>query len=397
VLPGARRFAVAWTIVLLASLAAAPGSQARGTTPPAAIDPTLGRPPGVDPLAQDAEGSARNAGPEITPLVAPIPFKNTQLGWGLMLLVGAIHRFDADTTVKPSTGMVGGFYTENKSWGLVALEMARLQRDTWRLRGLFTHSDLRYDFYGIGEDAGEAGLSVGIDQNIDFAVGSGLYRLSPGLYAGAALQWMGNSLKLDRTPPAGLPTPPQDFAHATLLAPGPQLELDTRDDDYWPTRGSLAKLNAWFYSNQLGSARDFQRYFGGWSWYRSLRGPQWILATNVTSSAAPGDAPFYMMPTVGGGLYALRGYTQGRYRDHVMLTAQAETRWHADGRIGATTFFGFGQVASSYGNLGSARALPAGGLGLRYQITREYPMHMRVDYAWGRNGNLLYFGLSEAF
>jgi hypothetical protein len=41
--------------------------------------------------------------------------------------------------------------------------------------------------------------------------------------------------------------------------------------------------------------------------------------------------------------------------------------------------------------------LPAGGLGLRYQLTKRYPMHMRLDYAWGRDGGLLYFSVGEAF
>jgi hemolysin activation/secretion protein len=159
----------------------------------------------------------------------------------------------------------------------------------------------------------------------------------------------------------------------------------------------VAKLKSWFFSSGLGSARDFQRYLGGWSWYTRLRGERIVLATNLTTAAATGDAPFYMLPTIGGGMYALRGYTQGRYRDHVMTTAQAEARFHSDGRLGATAFFGFGNVAPSVDRLSESVSLPAGGLGLRYKLTREFPMHMRLDYAWGKNGNLLYFGVAEAF
>jgi hypothetical protein len=39
---------------------------------------------------------------------------------------------------------------------------------------------------------------------------------------------------------------------------------------------------------------------------------------------------------------------------------------------------------------------PAGGAGLRFQLTRKYPMHLRLDYAWGRDGGLLYFSVGEA-
>lgn len=37
------------------------------------------------------------------------------------------------------------------------------------------------------------------------------------------------------------------------------------------------------------------------------------------------------------------------------------------------------------------------GVGVRYQLTKNYPLHMRLDYAWGRDGPLFYFGLSEAY
>jgi hypothetical protein len=80
-----------------------------------------------------------------------------------------------------------------------------------------------------------------------------------------------------------------------------------------------------------------------------------------------------------------------------MAGAQAEARWHTDGRLGAAVFGGFAQVAPSVGHLPDALVLPAGGFGVRYQMTRQFPMHLRLDYAWGRNEGLLYFAVAEAF
>ena len=73
---------------------------------PVVIDPAAGTMPEPGPEIEPGEGTARRTGRSVTPLVAPVPFKNTQLGWGLMLMGGLIHRFDADTTIKPSTGVV---------------------------------------------------------------------------------------------------------------------------------------------------------------------------------------------------------------------------------------------------------------------------------------------------
>ncbi len=361
------------------------------------VDPSIIGAPSIDPTDQSFEGAPRGPGRDFTPLVAPIPFKNTQLGWGLVLVAGAIHRFDADTTLKPSTGGVGGFYTENKSWGVMAVELARLGRDAWRLRGLVSHAEINYDFYGIGEGAGDAGVTLPINQTMDFAVGLGLRRVASGLYAGGALMWLQTTAKPRDAVPPGLPDLPDDFARNTLVAPGLQLELDTRDDDYWPTRGTIVKVKSWFYASGLGSTRDFQRYSALGSWYTRMRGERLILAANIYALGAAGDAPFYALPSIGFGEAGLRGYTQGRYRDRVSLTAQAELRYHTTGRFGAVVFGGFGQVAPEVGDLGNADVLPAGGLGLRYQLTRVYPLHMRFDYAWGKNEELFYFSIVEAF
>jgi hypothetical protein len=80
-----------------------------------------------------------------------------------------------------------------------------------------------------------------------------------------------------------------------------------------------------------------------------------------------------------------------------MTTEQAELRYHSAGRFGATAFAGMGQIAPTFGDIFSAKVLPAGGLGARFQLTKNYPMHIRFDYSWGRDGGLFYFGLGEAY
>jgi outer membrane protein assembly factor BamA len=361
------------------------------------IDPGAATAPGIGPELEPAEGTARNTGRAVTPLFAPIPFKNTQVGWGLMLTAGLIHRFHADTSIKPSTGIGGGFYTENGSWGVMAMENALLARDRWRLRFMLGHMEIRYDYYGIGEDAGNAGRSVGIQQNVNVGAAVALRRVANGVYLGGSALYMGSSIALRDTTGLGVPPAAADTAHVTLFAPGLQAEVDTRNDDYWPTRGTLARLKGWFFMDAEGGSRSFQRYLFFWSWFAPVRGDRLVLATNLNACGAGGDAPFWSLCSVGTGRGGLRGYTQGRYRDAVMTTEQAELRYHSAGRFGAAVFLGFGHVAPTFGDIFKAQVLPAGGLGVRYQLTQQYPMHLRLDYSWGRDESLLYFGLSEAF
>jgi hypothetical protein len=372
-------------------------SPARGDEPVLVGDPRVATSPSGDPAGTVPETATPPAGSGVTPVFAPIPFKNSQLGWGLTVMAGLIHRFDPDTTLKPSTGAVAGFYSENGSWGVMALEMARLSQDRWRLLGLASYMDLHYDFFGIGEAAGDAGISIPIDQTVAFAVGSALRRVTRGLYAGAAVLWIRSDAALGQAQESTEPPADDDLAQLDLVAPGLQAEFDSRDDDYWPSHGSYALARSTFFTPGLGSAREFQRYMVGWSWYGTLRPDRLVLATNANAAFAKGDAPFWAIPSVGAGIYGLRGYTQGRYRDKVVTTLQAELRGHTAGRWGATAFFGIAQVAPALDALGDSDVLPAGGAGLRFQLTDRYPMHMRADYAWGRKESILYISVGEAF
>jgi len=360
------------------------------------VDPGAGAVPSVD--APDDVGDGAQEGPAkgATPIIAPIPFKNSQIGWGGVLMLGLIHRFEPDTTIKPSTGAVMGLASENGSWGVMGLEIARFKRDTWRVRAVAGYMDLKYDFYGIGIDAGEAGLSVPLNQTILMTAGMVMRRVVPNLYLGASITFMQTEVALRDT--AGLPFPPvvPDQSRANLLAPGFIAEFDSRDDDYWPTHGSLGQAKGSFFITNTGESGEFQRYTASWSWYHALRGRTLVLAANINLCAAPGDPPFYGLCTLGTPRYSLRGYTQGRYRDGYAHVLQTEVRGHTAGRWGAVVFGGFGQVADALGDIGNAKVLPAGGLGLRFQLARKFPMHMRLDYAWGRDGGLLYFAVAEA-
>jgi surface antigen Omp85-like protein len=361
------------------------------------VDPVAAPAPGVDVDVDPGQGAGRPSGRSITPMFAPVPFKNTQLGWGLMLMGGLIHRFDGDTTIKPSTGLIGGFYTENGSWGIMAVENAKLAGDRWRLRALVGHPEVRYNFYGIGQDAGNAGRSIELQQNMNLATVAALRRVAHGLYVGATALWMQASIAVRDTTGIGVPPVLADTAKMGLFALGMQGEADTRNDDYWPVQGTLARLKAFFFMDALGGSRAFQRYLVSWSWYAPVREERLVLATNVNVCAADGGTPFWALCSIGFGRGGLRGYTQGRYRDSVMTTAQAELRYHGTGRFGATVFGGFGEVAPTVGDIFNAQLMPAGGLGGRFQLTQKYPMHVRFDYAWGRDGGLFYFGVGEAF
>lgn len=60
-------------------------------------------------------------------------------------------------------------------------------------------------------------------------------------------------------------------------------------------------------------------------------------------------------------------------------------------------FVGTGATGDTVGGLFGADQLRAGGVGLRFRVSRKYPVNVSVDYALGRDSNALYFSIGEAF
>ena len=85
-----------------------------------------------------------------------------------------------------------------------------------------------------------------------------------------------------------------------------------------------------------------------------------------------------------------------------MFATQAEYRlmMPADnflGRFGIVAFGGFGAVAGNFSDIGFSDLLPGGGGGLRFRLTKKYPVNFRIDYAVGKVGQTITIGVLEAF
>lgn len=81
----------------------------------------------------------------------------------------------------------------------------------------------------------------------------------------------------------------------------------------------------------------------------------------------------------------------------MMIAGQAEYRVELRGRLGAAAFFGAGEVARQWANLRSDALKPGGGAGLRFRLTKQSHINLRIDYGWGIGSRGLYLGVGEAF
>jgi len=94
----------------------------------------------------------------------------------------------------------------------------------------------------------------------------------------------------------------------------------------------------------------------------------------------------------------MRGYFAGRFRDHKLITGQAELRYPLWRRFRGVVFAGAGAVASSLDHFTWGGLKPSAGFGLRYVFDVRENIVLRMDFGFGENGNNgLYIMINEAF
>ncbi len=327
-------------------------------------------------------------------VLAPLPMINPTLDNGLALVAGMLYPLSAGDTKSPqSASFLMGFRTSNGSWMSGALQTLHIDEDRYRATLGAAYLDINFDYFGIGSSAGDAGESVELNQAGGGGIAEFLVRVGGHWYAGPRYLLIRTTVNADFDQ-TKVSIPLQDIRLRIALL-GPHVERDTRDDQFYPRSGTLLDGTALFASEAVGGQRTYQIYQAALSSYIGL-GARQVLASRVNSCVAGDDAPFYGLCLLGQ-YHDLRGYPTGQYRDHAMLTGQSEYRLEVWKRLGLVLFGGLGGVADGFDKLSTDAILPSGGAGIRFRLTRQNHVNLRVDYAWGKKSNALYVSVAEAF
>ncbi len=326
-------------------------------------------------------------------VIAPIPGRSPQLGWKLTLAGGYfLESRDADSDAAPS--VLGGFamFAENGSYAYGAGANLHLLDDKLRVKAGAGYMDVRYQFYGIGSDAGDSGICIDILQEAPVYFASATWRVWNKLYVG--LGYLGGEVesRLRFTlPDTPFFDPSLKLDIGAIVIP---IEFDTRDHEQFPRQGWLVNGDVKLYRESTGSDFDAETYKITVNHYVPMRARD-ALAFRAYIRSTGGDAPFFLLSTFGGST-DLRGYPSGRYRDRMMYALQSEYRWQFNDRWIFTGFTGFGEVADNFGDLGED-FLPAAGIGARFVLSKKHRVGLSADIAVGNDGTEFYFGVGEAF
>ncbi|WP_216661745.1 outer membrane protein assembly factor [Niveibacterium sp. COAC-50] len=283
----------------------------------------------------------------------------------------------------PNISAIGGFKTENGTWGGFAGHMHTWQGDRIRYLGGVAKLDIRLDYYGLTGQARRYGVEgLGTVQQVLMRVAD-----TPWL-VGARYAYLDSTMSFERErPPELLP----ESTKARIGSAGLLVDYDTRDNFLSPNKGTYVEGEANFIRPALGASMSFDLY--GLRAYHWLQlAPQWVLGLRGDYQHATDGVPFWGQPFV-----KLRGIPAARYQDRSTAVGELELRWALDERWWLVGFSGAGKAYGPRTEFSAAEIAYAWGGGFRYLIARKLGLLAGLDVARGPEDSAFYIQVGSAW
>lgn len=223
---------------------------------------------------------------------------------------------------------------------------------------------------------------VALVQQVLFRIGASPW------YVGPRYTFFDAHTRFDNAIPARL----QDFSFEERVAKGGVVvDYDTRDNIFYPNRGTYAEFEADAVGEALGGSSNFRMVTArAFEWIPLSSA--WVLGLRIDSGFSGGDIPFFAQPYV-----TLRGVSQARYQDRDQITGEVEIRWNVTYRW---SVLGFGGLGRAYGRLHDFSDAPTAfgvGTGFRYLIAEKLGLAAGIDVAHGPGQNAVYVQVGSAW
>lgn len=272
--------------------------------------------------------------------------------------------------------------------------------DNWYLYSNFNLKNYPDHYYGIGNEG--SGVKQAFTSSNMSLVIQPQYAFTRNFYAGPYVLMRFESLKTDSafiTHKDWIYSYYGDAGWKSYhqIAIGAVAMYDSRDNSFYPYRGTFAKGSFAFSFAGLGSTYSLQQFSVDLRQYLPLFNKH-VFAMQLRFDGIFGSKgiPFQMLPTVGG-RDLMRGFREGKYKDNLLLSFQTEYRLPIYKRIKAAVFCATGDVFDST-DFRTGKLKFTYGAGLRCRIN-DARVHLRFDVAKNNYGDKLQFYItaSEAF
>lgn len=324
-------------------------------------------------------------------MVLPIIFSSpdTRLAFGVLPQLV----FRTSSSSNPSSIRLDSYYTQNRQYHILLRPSFWLSNNSKQLSAKLSFKKWPTSFYGIGNNT-SADEQEKFTETLYEASLQGNTHIGSNYYAGASYSFRhANINPFEET--GSLATGDLNGTGKTLIsAVGLVLKRDTRDNHFYPQKGSYHTLEIFSSAKLLASNFAFTRFTLDLRRYFPIHSSH-VLALQGVFSVAAGCLPFRMLSSVGS---TLRGYSTVRYIDRNLAAFQAEYRVvPVFGRFGFAGFAGVGDVFNQAGDLRPGRLKFSAGIGIRYLFSRSEKINIRLDYGIGKDSSGDYIDLNEAF
>lgn len=323
-----------------------------------------------------------------------VPITEPALGYGAVggaAFLNPREEAGAEGWARPNITMVGGLWTEDGSEGWFAGNSS-----IWSGGRLHTligagRMSLELGLNGIGDDPLLGDDPLDYNLSADAIVGEGRRRL------GESDFWLGLRFAYARVEVdfdgawSGIPGVDPGVEAVTLAGPALTLRYDSLDNMFTPTRGWLSDTSASFFDEFFGASRDFQLFQQIVIHQRPLAERLYAGVRGQFNSSF-GDVPFYARPFV-----TLRGVPALRYQGEQAASVEVELRWQFHARISSVVFGGVGSAWTDAERFEAEQGAYAGGLGLRYLLSRKFGLHAGLDVARGPEEGAIYVQFGSAW
>jgi len=265
----------------------------------------------------------------------------------------------------------------------------------WNVSSFLWYSDYQTAFYGIGNNATDGAFSPYKMKNLVFN-GELAKQLSNESFLG--LRYDLNVAKISDTYGDVLNPSINGYDGGVTFGLGPIYKYDSRNNVFFPEKGSYHQAYAVFYPKLFGNENSFAQATVDLRKYCSIGNSNNVLAFQGYASFTFGEAPFYQLPMIANKIL-MRGINHPHMfiDDHAWL-ARAEYRKYLWWRVSGTLFTELGNNFGAEGNHMFENVKYSYGAGFRFQLVPDKKIHFRADLGFGPKGeSALYFTVLEAF
>lgn len=317
----------------------------------------------------------------------------TKLGFGAAgFLSFKSNRFDS--ILRVSQINLGGAYTLEKQLLLYASYDLWLDKNNYNIFGEIGYYRYFYYFYGIGNgNRNEEAYNV----NYPRVRITAERKLFPHFYVG--LKYIFDDFDVIKRDSNGvlIQNTVTGAKGGIISGLGISSKYDSRNSNFYPTKGWKINANITFFDQFLGSDFSYTATELDVIKYKGF-GKDRVLATYAYARFinSNGNAPFFHLSNIGGNK-RMRGYYDGFYMDKQLIGWQTEYRTPVWWRFGLVGFVGNAVVASHLSSVTIKNVRTTAGAGLRFLLDKERKINLRVDYGFSKESSGFYLTIGEAF